>query len=160
MGASLVSLIWLHRHIAKCRPIIDWYEKQCSEVNILLFVLIRTPSFFQNNKSSSTNSLRYTSMSLPGCFVPWISTCIIMYFCFRHSQEGRLNIQRVTGHVLWLLPHSPNRFIPFVLKPNLMFLGLLSKSGIPYPHISTVTHLQGVSLADLAYAFLCATALT
>src|SRR6185312_11125340 len=27
------------------------------------------------------------------------------------------------------LPHSPNGFIPSVLKPNLMFLGSLTKSG-------------------------------
>ena len=31
-----------------------------------------TPSSFHNSKSSSTNGLRYTSISLPGCFGPWI----------------------------------------------------------------------------------------
>ena len=41
-------------------------------------------------QSSSTNGLRYTSMSLPGCFGPWISTGIIIYFCFIHNQVGRL----------------------------------------------------------------------
>ena len=40
MGARLVSLIRLIGEVAKCRPIIDGYEKQCSEVKILLFVLI------------------------------------------------------------------------------------------------------------------------
>jgi hypothetical protein len=53
----------------------------------------------------------------------------MMYFRFMHSQEGRLNIHTVTGHVLWLLPHSSNGFIPSVLKLNLMFLASLSKSG-------------------------------
>src|SRR5680860_216039 len=50
----------------------------------------RTPSSDHNCKSSSTNGLRYTSMSLPGCFGPWISTGIIIYFCFMHNQGGRL----------------------------------------------------------------------
>ena len=131
MSACLVSLIWLSGHIAKCRPIIDGNEKQCSQVKILMFVLAQThtPSSFHSSKSSSTNGLWYTSISLPGCFGPWISINIIMYFRFLHSQEGRLNIRRVTCHVLWLLPHSLNGFIPSVLKPNLMFLGSLSKSG-------------------------------
>src|SRR6185312_9701742 len=97
----------------------------------------RTPSSFHSSKSSSTNGLRYTSISLPDCFGPWISTGVIMYFRFMHSQEGRLNIQRVTGHILRLLPHSPNGFIPSVLKPNLMFLGSLSKSG---KSLSTFLH--------------------
>jgi hypothetical protein len=72
--------------------------------------------------------LRYTSISLSDCFGRWISTGIMMYFRFMHSQERRLNIHIVTGHVLWLLPHLPNGFIPFVLKPNLIFLVFLSKS--------------------------------
>ena len=89
----------------------------------------RTPAGIHNNKSSSTNGLSYTSIALPGCLGPWISASINIYFLFMHSQEERLNIQRVTGHVLWLLSHSPNGFIPSVLKPNLMFFGSLSKSG-------------------------------
>src|SRR3954471_13878603 len=60
----------------------------------------RTPGLAHNSKSSSTNGLRYTSMSLPGCFGPWISTDIIMNFCFMHNQEGRLYMHRVTGQVL------------------------------------------------------------
>ena len=40
MGACLVSLIRLTGEITKCRPIIDGYEKQSSEVEILLFVLV------------------------------------------------------------------------------------------------------------------------
>jgi hypothetical protein len=78
--------------------------------------------------STTVNVLTDTSISLPGCLRPCISTGIMMYFRFMHSQEGRLNIHRVKGHVLWLLPHSLNGFIPSVLKPNLMFLASLSKS--------------------------------
>ena len=40
MGAGLISLVRLPRQVAKCRSIIDGYEKQCSEVEILLFVLV------------------------------------------------------------------------------------------------------------------------
>src|ERR1041384_7839189 len=57
----------------------------------------RTPGLAHNSKSSSTNGLRYTSMSLPGCLGPWISTGIIMNFRFMHIQGGRLYIHRVTG---------------------------------------------------------------
>src|SRR3989337_3163731 len=32
----------------------------------------RTPFLFYSSKSSSTNGLRYTSMSLPGCLGPWM----------------------------------------------------------------------------------------
>src|SRR3954467_16002628 len=59
-----------------------------------------TPSSRHNSKSSSTNGLRYTSMSLPGCFGPWISTSIIKNFRFMHNQAGRLYMHRVTGQVL------------------------------------------------------------
>jgi hypothetical protein len=50
----------------------------------------RTPSVYHSCLSSSTNGLRYTSMSLPGCFGPWISTGIIINFRFMHNQGGRL----------------------------------------------------------------------
>jgi hypothetical protein len=62
----------------------------------------RTPFLSHNCKSYSTNGLRYTSMSFPSCFGPWMRTCIIMNFRFMHNQGGRLLIHRVTGHVLWL----------------------------------------------------------
>src|SRR3990170_2291968 len=60
----------------------------------------RTPFPFHSCKSSSTNGLRYTSVSLPGCLGPWMSTGIIMNFRFMHNQGGRLYIHRVTGQVL------------------------------------------------------------
>lgn len=60
----------------------------------------RTPFPFHNYKSSSTNGLRYTSMSLPGCLGPWMRIGIIMNFRFMHIQGGRLYIHRVTGQVL------------------------------------------------------------
>src|SRR3954468_18332244 len=44
----------------------------------------RAPGLAHNSKSSSTNGLRYTSMSLPGCLGSWMSTHIIMNFRFMH----------------------------------------------------------------------------
>src|SRR4051812_9442439 len=61
---------------------------------------IRTPFPFHSCKSSSTNGLRYKSMSLPGCLGPWMRTGIITNFRFMHIQGGRLYIHRVTGQVL------------------------------------------------------------
>jgi hypothetical protein len=74
-----------------------------------------TPMVLHNYRSSSTNGLRYISMSFPGCFGPWMSTGIIMNFRFMHSH-------RVTGQVLWLLLYSPKGFMPSVLKANHKFL--------------------------------------
>ena len=54
---------------------------------------IPTPSSFHNNRRSSISGFRYTSISLPGCFGPGISTGIIMNFRFIHNQGGRLYIQ-------------------------------------------------------------------
>jgi hypothetical protein len=48
------------------------------------------PGLAHNYKSSSTNGLRYTSMSLLACFGPWMSTGIIINFRFMHNQGGRL----------------------------------------------------------------------
>jgi hypothetical protein len=39
-----------------------------------------------------------------------------------YNQEGRLNMHKVTCHVLCALPNSQKGFIASVLKPNLMFL--------------------------------------
>ena len=83
----------------------------------------RTPVPFHSCKSSSTNGLRYTSMSLPGCLGPWMSTGIIMNFCFIHNQGGRLYKHRVIGQVLWLLLCSPKGLMPSALRPNHTFLG-------------------------------------
>jgi hypothetical protein len=40
VGAGLISLVQLSRQVAKCRPVTDGYEKRCSEVESVLFVLI------------------------------------------------------------------------------------------------------------------------
>ena len=89
---------------------------------------IRTPSSCHSNNSSSTNGLKYTSMSFPGCFGPGISIGIMMNFHFMHSHGGRLYMHRVTGQVLCPLLISPKGFMPSVLKPNLMFLASKAKS--------------------------------
>ena len=80
-----------------------------------------TPSFHSVIRSSS-NSARYASISFPGCFGPWISSDIKMYFRFIHNQRGMLYIHRFTGQVLCRLLMLPKEFIPSVLNPNLMFL--------------------------------------
>ena len=85
---------------------------------------IRTPSSFHNNRRFSISGFRYTFISLPGCFGPGISTCIITNFRFIHNQGGRLYIQSVTCQVLWPLLCSLKGFMPSELKPNLIFLTL------------------------------------
>ena len=90
---------------------------------------IRTPSSRHSNNSSSTNGLKYTSMSFPGCFGPEISIGIMMNFRFMHSHGGRLYMHRVTCQVLCPLLISPKGFMTSVLKPNLIFLASNSNSG-------------------------------
>jgi len=89
---------------------------------------IRTPSLRYRNNSSSTNGLKYTSISFPGYFGPKISIGIMMNFRFMHSHGGRFYMHRVTGQVLCPLLISPKEFMPSVLKPNLIFLASKSKS--------------------------------
>ena len=89
---------------------------------------IRTPYSCHSNKSSSTNGLKYTSMSFSGCFGPGISIGIMMNFRFMHSHGGRMYMHRVTGQVLCPLLISPKGFMPSVLKSNLMFLASKAKS--------------------------------
>ena len=78
---------------------------------------IRTPFLCHSNNSFSTNGLKYTSMSFPGCFGPGISICIMMNFRFMHSHGGRLYMHRVTGQVLCPLLISPKGFKPSQTEP-------------------------------------------
>ena len=50
----------------------------------------RTPSLFHKSRSFSISGLRYTSMLLPGCLGPWMSTGIIINLRFMHNQGVRL----------------------------------------------------------------------
>ena len=61
----------------------------------------RTPGLSYSCKSSSTSGLRYTSMSLPGCLGPWMSTDIIMNLRFMQNQGiGRASCrERVSSPV-------------------------------------------------------------
>ena len=93
-----------------------------------------TPFPFHNCRSSSTNGLRYTSISLMGCLGPWMSTRIIMNFRFMHNQGGRLYIHSVTVQVLWLLLCSPKGVMPSAHKPNHAFLASPAKS----PHFLSI----------------------
>jgi hypothetical protein len=45
-----------------------------------------------------------------------------------HNHGERLNMHIITDHILCELLISLNGFIPSVLSPNLIFLGLLEKS--------------------------------
>src|ERR1044072_4087178 len=66
-------------------------SKACRSNSSFLFSShTRTPFAFHSCKSSSTNGLRYTSMSLVGCLGPWMRTGIIMNFRVMHFQGGRL----------------------------------------------------------------------
>ena len=119
---------------------------------------IRTPSSFHNNRRSSISGFRYTSISLPGCFGPGISTGIIINFRFIHNQGGRLYIQSVTCQVLWPLHCSPKGFMPSVLKPNLIFLASFANVGNVLSTFLHCNHQRGVSTYCLAYVLLCAIA--
>ena len=121
---------------------------------------IRTPSSCHSNKSSSTNGLRYTSMSFPSCFGPGISTGIMMNFYFMHSHSGRLYMHRFTGQVLCPLLISPKGFIRSVLKPNLCFSHPRQSLCRFYLFFSIVTHPLGVSTSSLACVPPCAIAST
>src|SRR6266508_1823769 len=81
-----------------------------------------SPSF-HSFAISSSNGSRNTSISFLDCFGLWISIDSIRYFCFIHSHEGMLRMDRTTGQVLCELLMSPNGFIPLVLNANLTFLG-------------------------------------
>ena len=162
MSASLISLVRLPGQVAKCRPIVDGYENNArrSKFSCLYSSHTRTPSGFHNNKSSSTDGLRYTSISLPGCLGPWISSGINIYFLFMHSQEGRLTYKGSQAMYCDCSPTHRMDSFHLYLNQTLCSLGRCQNLGIVYPRFSTETHLQGVSSADLAYAFLCATAST
>ena len=119
----------------------------------------RTPGLAHNCKSSSTNGLRYTSMSLPGCFGPWMSTGIIMNFRFMHNQGGRLYKYRVTGPVLWLLLCSPKGLMPSALRPNHTLLASSANSSRTFfRFFSTATRQRVLSTFRLSYGLLCAIA--
>ena len=53
-----------------------------SKCSCLCSSYTRTPDLFHKSKSSSSSGLRYTSMSLLGCFRPWMSTSIIINLRF------------------------------------------------------------------------------
>jgi hypothetical protein len=92
---AILSGPFLHRSLS----VTNNYARR-SKLPCLSSSHIRTPLSFHSSNSSLTNGLRYTSMSLSGYFGPWISTDIIINFCFMHIQPRRLNMHRVIGQVL------------------------------------------------------------
>jgi hypothetical protein len=118
------------------------------------------PSPCHNNNSSSTNGLRYTSISFPGCFGPGISIGIMMNFRFMQSYGGRLYIHKVTGQVLWLLLISPKGLMTSILKGILCSSHPVQRTRKFYLFFSTEIHQLGVSTLCLAFVLLCAIAST
>ena len=119
-----------------------------------------TPGLVHNCRSSSTNGLRYTSMSLPGCLGPWMSTGIIMNFRFMHTKEEGYRcidsrarccdwssaLQKDSGHLY--------------LDQTLSSLRHLQTLRTPCRSFSTAAHQRGVSTSRLSYAFLYVIATT
>jgi hypothetical protein len=56
----------------------------------------------------------------PGCFGPETNIFSIIYFCFLHSQGGRLYNDNAIGQVLCVELWLPNGFTPYVLIANRM----------------------------------------
>src|SRR4051812_47228413 len=65
----------------------------------------RTPGLAHNSKSSSTNGLRYTSMSLLGCLGPWMSH-------FQKTMQAINELARASVFVHPLLTHLHNDTTP------------------------------------------------
>jgi hypothetical protein len=88
---------------------------------------IMTP-YSQSFCMSSINGSKKTSMPLPASLGPNMRVVNKRYFHFWHNHRGRLNMDIITGHVPCEFLISLNGYIPFVLSPNLIFLGSLEKS--------------------------------
>jgi hypothetical protein len=77
---------------------------------------------------SSINGSRKTSMSMPACLGLDMRVVNRRYFHLWHNHGERLYMHIITGQVLCRFLISPKGFIPSVLRPNLISLGLLEKS--------------------------------
>jgi hypothetical protein len=77
---------------------------------------------------SFINGSKKISMSMPACLGPDMRVVNRRYFRLWHNHGGRLYMHIITGQVLCGFLISPKEFIPSVLRPNLIFLGLLEKS--------------------------------
>jgi hypothetical protein len=77
---------------------------------------------------SSIKSSTKTSMSMQACLGPNIRVVNRRYFHLWHNHGGRLYMHIITGQVLCVFFISLKRFIPLVLRSNLIFLGSLEKS--------------------------------
>jgi hypothetical protein len=83
---------------------------------------------FQSFCISSINGSKKTSISILACLGPDMSVVNKRYFHLWYNYGGRLNMHIITSNVLCGFLISPKRFIPAVLRPNLIFLGSLEKS--------------------------------
>jgi hypothetical protein len=77
---------------------------------------------------SSINGSKKASISMPACLGPDMRVVNRRYFRLWHNHGARLHMHIITGQVLCGFLISPKGFIPLVLRPNLIFLGLLEKS--------------------------------
>jgi hypothetical protein len=76
----------------------------------------------------SINGSRKTSISMPAYFGLEMRVVDRRYFRLWHNHGGRLYMHIITSQVLCGFLISLKRFIPMVLRPNLIFLGSLEKS--------------------------------
>jgi hypothetical protein len=83
---------------------------------------------FQSFCMSSINGSKKTSISTPVCLGPDMRVVNRRYFRLWHNHGGRLYMHIITGQVLCGFLISPKGFISSVLRPNLIFFGLLERS--------------------------------
>jgi hypothetical protein len=76
----------------------------------------------------SINGSKKPYMSMPACLGPDLRVVNRRYFRLWHNHGGRLYIHTITSQVLYEFLISPKGFIPFLLRPNLTFLGSLEKN--------------------------------
>jgi hypothetical protein len=77
---------------------------------------------------SLINGSKKTSISTLASLGPDMRVINERYFRLWHNYGGRLYMHIITGQVLYGFLISLKGFIPSVLRPNLIFLGLLEKS--------------------------------
>jgi hypothetical protein len=77
---------------------------------------------------SFINGSKNTSISTLACLGPDMRVVSRRYFHLWHNHGRRLYMHIITGQVLCGFLISPKEFIPSVVRPNLISLGLLQKS--------------------------------
>jgi hypothetical protein len=96
---------------------------------VLSVVLIpHSDPIFQKVSACPPSMVLKIYMSLPAYLGPDMGVVNKRYFHLWHNHDARLDIHIITDDVLCRFLISLNGLIPFVLSPNLIFLGSLEKS--------------------------------